>query len=431
MFLDVSKNRSFDVLVIGAGPAGMAATVTASGEGRKVGLVDDNPDLGGQIWRGERKKPSSAEARVVFEELQKSTFEALPGTRIVGLVRPGTLLAEASGSLVELSYQSLILATGARELFLPFPGWTLPNVMGAGGLQALAKSGLPIAGKSVVVAGSGPLLLAVAAHLKKKGAILRGIFEQAPLSKLVKFGLGLWTEPSKISQAIDLRWQIGAVRYRAGAWPVEAVGGEVLRSVKLTDGKKVWSVDCDYLACGFGLVPNLELPAILGCSIGPGGTIVDEWQQTTVENVYCAGEATGVGGLDLSLFEGKIAGHAAASGRPDKARFLLNYRDKARRFARALDESFALRDELRHLAKADTIVCRCEDVPAGALAGRTSWVDAKLQTRCGMGPCQGRICGAATSFLHGWERGSVRPPIFPVGVENLAEVYSNSASSPV
>jgi NADPH-dependent 2,4-dienoyl-CoA reductase/sulfur reductase-like enzyme len=419
MPLEPSGNRSFDVLIIGAGPAGLAAAVAASGEGRTVGLVDDNPQLGGQIWRADRSKRSS-EVAGFLDRFGSADVELLPGTRVVGLAKPGTLLAESAGRLIELSYHSLILSTGARELFLPFPGWTLPNVMGAGGLQALVKSGLPIQGKTVVVAGSGPLLLAVAAHLKKKGAILKGIFEQAPLSKLVGFGLGLWSEPSKISQAIDLRWQIGAVRYRAGCWPVEAIGDELLRAVKLTNGRKTWTVDCDYLACGFGLVPNLELPAILGCEIGKTGTIVDEWQQSTVPNVFCAGEATGIGGLDLAMLEGTIAGHAA-SGQSEPARLLRKSRDKAREFAQSLENSFALRDELRHLTRPDTIVCRCEDVPAGALEGRKSWVDAKLQTRCGMGPCQGRICGAATTFLHGWERGSIRPPIFPVGVENLAD----------
>jgi hypothetical protein len=145
-----------------------------------------------------------------------------------------------------------------------------------------------------------------------------------------------------------------------------------------------------------------------------------------VESIYCAGESTGVGGLDLSLVEGRIAGFAA-TGQFDRARGHFSARDKARKFARSLDESFALRDDLRHLTRPDTIVCRCEDVPAGALEGRSSWVDAKLQTRCGMGPCQGRICGAATAFLHGWERGSIRPPIFPTSVESLAEIYSDSA----
>ncbi len=170
----VGRSRGFDVLIIGAGPAGLAATVAASRHGLKVALVDDNPDLGGQIWRGERPKPSSPEAASMFRSLLEADFEALPRTRIVGTAGPGTLLAESQESMIELGYRSLILATGARELFLPFPGWTLPNVLGAGGLQALVKSGLPIEGKSVVVAGSGPLLLAVAALLKKKGAVIRG-----------------------------------------------------------------------------------------------------------------------------------------------------------------------------------------------------------------------------------------------------------------
>jgi NADPH-dependent 2,4-dienoyl-CoA reductase/sulfur reductase-like enzyme len=411
--------ESFDVLIIGAGPAGLAATVAASGEGRSIGLVDDNPDLGGQIWRGERPKPSSPEAASLFAKVRKAEFTALAGTRVVGLAGPKALLAESDGKLVELGYRSLILATGARELFLPFPGWTLPNVLGAGGLQALVKSGLPIQGKSVVVAGSGPLLLAVAALLKRKGAVVQGIFEQAPMARLARFGLGLWSEPGKLLQAIGLRQEIGGVRYRGGCWPVEAVGDDAIRSVKITDGRSTWSVECDYLACGFGLLPSLELPTLLGCEIRGGGTVVDEWQRSTVPDVYCAGEATGIGGLDLALLEGTVAGLVAVGGF-EQAKYVSRAREKAQKFADALERSFALRDELRHLARPDTIVCRCEDVTAGALQGRTSWVDAKLQTRCGMGPCQGRICGGAVSFLHGWDRGSVRPPIFPVGVSQFA-----------
>ena len=418
-----TRTRSFDVLIVGAGPAGLAATVAASGRGRSVALVDDNPDLGGQIWRGERPRPSTTSAASWFRKVREADFEALPGTRVVGPGGPDTLLAESGGRPVELGYRSLILATGARELFLPFPGWTLPNVLGAGGLQALVKSGLPIAGKSVVVAGSGPLLLAVAALLKKKEAVVRAVVEQAPTARLARFGLGLWSEPGKLMQAIGLRREIGGVRYRAGCWPVEAIGDDVLRSVRLTDGRSTWTVECDYLACGFGLVPNLELPTILGCEIRGGGTVVDAFQRTTVPEVYSAGESTGIGGLDLALLEGQVAGLAAV-GRRHEAIDLFKRRGNARPFAEALDRTFALRDELRHLARPDTIVCRCEDVPAGALAGRASWVDAKLQTRCGMGPCQGRICGAAASFLHGWERGSIRPPIFPVGVEDLADLSS-------
>ena len=416
----MSPESPFDVLIVGAGPAGLAATVAASGEGRSVGLVDDNPDLGGQIWRGERPRPASPEAASMFARLRQASFTTLPGTRVVAAAGPSALLAESGGSLVELGYRTLILATGARELFLPFPGWTLPGVVGAGGLQALVKAGLPIAGKSVVVAGSGPLLLAVAALLKTKGAEVRGVFEQAPLARLARFGLGLWSRPGKLAQAIGLRRAISRVPYRAGCWPVEAVGDGSIRSVRLTDGRSTRAVDCDYLACGFGLLPSLELPSILGCELRGGATVVDDFQRTTSPDVYSAGEVTGIGGLDLALVEGTIAGLSAV-GQQSEARKSFAARDRARRFAVALEHSFALRDELRHLARPDTIVCRCEDVPAAALQGRSSWVDAKLQARCGMGPCQGRICGPAASFLHGWDRGSTRPPIFPVAVANLAE----------
>ena len=416
----VASKITYDVVVIGAGPAGMASTVRASESGLRVALIDDNPDLGGQIWRGERQHPSSAEAKLWFRRIEAARFDRMTGARVVGLGGSNALIAERDGRLVELDYSTLILAAGARELFLPFPGWTLPGVLGVGGLQAMVKSGLPVRGKRVVVAGSGPLLLAVASALRKQGAIVPGLFEQAPPRVLARFGLGLWAEPGKVRQAIALKASLLGVPYRAGWWPVEASGDAQVRSVSLTDGRRTRVEDCDFLACGFGLVPNLELPALLGCSLQADSVEVDPWQRTSVPGVYSVGELTGIGGLGPALLEGQVAGYAA-SGRLDLAEKLIPRRDRSRRFAQALERAFAPRAELRRLARADTVVCRCEDVTAGALAARSSWVDAKLQTRCGMGPCQARICGAATSFLSGWERGSVRPPIFPVAVGNLAE----------
>jgi NADPH-dependent 2,4-dienoyl-CoA reductase/sulfur reductase-like enzyme len=317
-----------------------------------------------------------------------------------------------------LRYQRLVLATGARELFLPFPGWCLPGVMGAGGLQALVKSGLPVADKKVVVAGSGPLLLAVAGYLVKNGAEVRVIAEQAPRSRLRRFALGLWAQPGKLVQAAALRFRLRHVRYAAGTWPALADGEREVRAVTLTDGRRTWTEACDYLACGFGLVPNLELPALLGCDVRGGQVSVDVGQQTSLVNVFAAGEATGIGGLDLSLIEGQIAGHAAA-GQLDRAAALFGQRRRAQRFADALQRTFALRDELRHLARPETIVCRCEDVALAKVAQHGSWTEAKLQTRCGMGPCQGRICGPALEVLFGWQRESVRPPLFPTELANL------------
>ncbi len=415
----MAASDAFDILIVGAGPAGLAAAVTASRSGKRVGVIDDNLEAGGQIWRGEATKPSSREAIAWFERVKQVRFEMLCSTQIFGAPAEGMLLADRVGDAITLRYQHLILATGARELFLPFPGWTLPNVMGAGGLQAMVKGGLPITGKRVVVAGSGPLLLAVAAYLKKKGAKIELLAEQASASSITRFAANLWRTPSKIVQAIDLKYSLGGVRQQNGCWPVEALGKDRLEAVVMTDGMKRWSIECDYLACGFGLVPNVELALAFGCQTAHGFVTVDGSQLTTVPHVYASGELTGIGGLELSLVEGQIAGYAA-TGDIVAARELFPDRERALSFARRLAKAFELRPELRSLAHPDTIVCRCEDVPHKALAHRASWLDAKLQTRCGMGPCQGRICGAAAEVLYGWGRTSNRPPVLPVPLGHLS-----------
>nr|MBP6822904.1 NAD(P)/FAD-dependent oxidoreductase [Acidobacteriota bacterium] len=372
----------------------------------------------GQIWRGDQAQPSSPEASKWFERMKSVNVCFVHGARIFAQPEAGRLLAETADGNCDLRFEKLILATGARERFLPFPGWTLPGVTGAGGLQALAKSGFPVAGKRIVVAGSGPLLMAVAAYLKKRGAEVLLIAEQAGWSRLMRFGKALLGQPSKITQAISLKKQLGGVPYLPGCWPVAAKGEGKLESVTMRRGDKTWEVECDYLACGFYLTPNTELAAMLGCAIENGVVAVNESQQTLLSNVFCAGEATGIGGLELSLVEGQIAGLAAA-GREDEARRLFAERAKQRRFAEVLNGTFALREELRALPTAETFVCRCEDVSFERLQKQTSWREAKLQTRCGMGPCQGRICGVATEFLFGWGMESVRPPIFPARLENL------------
>jgi len=134
--------------------------------------------------------------------------------------------------------------------------------------------------------------------------------------------------------------------------------------------------------------------------------------------VYCAGEPTGIGGVELSVVEGQVAG-LAATGREDLAERLLGRRRTLRKFADALQGTFALRPELRRTALPETIVCRCEDVTYSRLKPHSSWRSAKLQSRCGMGPCQGRVCGPATEFLFGWSRDSIRPPVFPARIDSL------------
>jgi len=411
-----TTEKQFDVLVVGGGPAGLAAASSAAEHGVRVGLVDDNPAPGGQIWRQGIRANSEAESWV--RKLQSAGVEILCGTRVFDHVAPNLLRAEMHDELLEVQYRKLVLATGARERFLPFPGWTLPNVMGAGGLQALVKSGYSIAGKKVLVAGTGPLLLAVASYLSAHDAEIAMICEQASMWSLTKFGFSLLKRRDKIAQARLLRKDLTGVPFATSSWPVSAEGDGALKAVLISRGGKVEKIACDFLACGFHLAPNTELAALLGCRLRQGLVEVDQVQQTSLPGVFCAGEPTGIGGVELSVVEGQIAGHAAA-GQGDLARRFFPIRQRLRKFAGALDRTFALRPELRELAAAETIICRCEDVTYSRLKVQTSWRAAKLQTRCGMGPCQGRVCGPQTEFLFGWSQDSIRPPIFPARVESL------------
>jgi D-hydroxyproline dehydrogenase subunit alpha len=424
---------SFDVIVAGAGPGGIAAASVAAEAGLRVCLLDDNPLPGGQIWRGfrstsARKYPHGDTYLEWAQRLKRTSCEVWSGWQATDRPDSSILRVERDGEVRDLGFRKLILATGARERFLPFPGWTLPGVMGAGGLQALVKSGLDVRGKRVVIAGTGPLLLAVAAGLAHSGARVEGIYEQARLSQLFKFGLKLTRHPEKLVEGARYRRKTLGAPYCTSRWVSRAEGGGRIESVTVTDGRKEWTHGCDLLACGFHLVPNLELSRLLGCRITNGFVGVDSLQQSSVEGICCVGELTGIGGLEKALVEGEIAGWAAA-GRRDRANPLSTRVHRLRKFADQMERAFALRDELRALPRTETLVCRCEDVTHGALKECGSWREAKLQARCGMGACQGRVCGAATEFLYGWQAASVRPPVFPAAVSTVAE--SSDAQVPI
>jgi NADPH-dependent 2,4-dienoyl-CoA reductase/sulfur reductase-like enzyme len=313
----------------------------------------------------------------------------------------------------------IILATGARERFLPFPGWTLPNVMGIGGAQALLKAGASFRGKRVVIAGSGPLMLPVAASMAAAGARLLLVAEQAAAKSVAGFTASLWRSPARLAQAALLRARFLRTPYVLGTWVTSATGDTTVRTIRVTDGARERVIDCDVACVGFGLVPNSELARLLGCSVEARCVRVDDRQETTVPGVFCAGEPTGIGGVERSLVEGEIAGLAAAGQRvPDSLRAR---RAALHRYADGLAEAFALRDELRQLAAADTVVCRCEDVRMRDLNASWTSRQAKLYTRAGMGACQGRICGTALECVMRWQPDSVRPPIQPANVGTLLD----------
>lgn len=417
-------SASFDVVVVGAGPGGIAAAAVAAESGMRVCLLDANAAIGGQIWRGlsAETRPHGPHARrfaIWAARLAASGCAVRHGVEVIDAPASDLLRIESEDGGAEVAFHRLILATGARERFLPFPGWTLPGIAGVGGLQALVRSGFEIAGKRVVVAGTGPLLLAAAAALKRAGAIIEVIAEQASLAELAQFSLATLYHPSKLLEGAGYRRQTLSTSYRAGWWVVRAAGNQHVETVTLTNGRDERTLACDWLACAYHLVPNLELPRLLGCTIRAGYVVVDAMQQSSVPGLWCVGELTGIGGMEKAIVEGQIAGYAAAS-LSARTRGFAGERRKWVKFAARLDRAFAPRPDLRALPGAETIVCRCEDVTHRELAPCRNWREAKLHTRCGMGPCQGRICGAAAEFLYGWDAAAVRPPIFPVRISTLA-----------
>lgn len=423
-------NLATEIAVIGAGPAGLAAAACAAECGKRVLLVDDNPLPGGQIWRAQRSEPH-AEASGWQRRARAAGVEWLPARQAIA-AEFGRLWLEGAEGDDCIRWEQLIIATGARELLLPFAGWTLPNCYGAGGLQALVKAGLEVRQRRIVVAGSGPLLPAVAAYLREHGAQVLLVAEQASAGQLAMAAAELLRFPARRRQAWRLRAQLRGIPYLTGCWVEKAEGQGLLQCVWLRRGDRQWKVECDYLACGYGLVANTELGELLGCERSSGQELrVDRWQRSSVEGIWCAGEAAGIAGIEAALLAGQIAGYAAA-GRRDLAEPRLAGRDRERRGAQRLLRRFALRPELKQLAPDDTWLCRCEDVRIGEAKQFASWRSAKLQTRCGMGACQGRICGAAGRFLFGWQPESARPPLRPTRVATLATMlnYGDSPKCP-
>jgi thioredoxin reductase len=418
-----ARSDRADVVVVGGGPAGIAAGTRAAESGARVVLVDEGLGPGGQIWRPNAHGRVPRAATRWTERLRASGATTYALTAVVDAQQTSNgfvVRAEAGGEPLVIEARAIVLATGARERFLPFPGWTLPNVFGIGGAQAFLKSGASFSGQRVVIAGTGPLLLPVAASLAASGARVELVAEQAGLGSVARFASGLWRSPARLAQAVAYRSAFLRTRYMTGTWADSAQGDAAVRSVTLTNGVRRWTLDCDVLCTAFGLVPNTEIAVLLGCELQDGEVVVDAQQATSVPGVFCAGEPTGIGGVDLALLEGELAGLAAAE-RPADA-WLPRRRRRLVRDALALDAAFALRPELATLAADDTIVCRCEDVRSADVDRGWTPRQAKLYTRIGMGPCQGRICGAAMECIARWPRDTKRPPSQPARASTLTVV---------
>jgi NADPH-dependent 2,4-dienoyl-CoA reductase/sulfur reductase-like enzyme len=413
------------LIVVGAGPAGLAAATTAAAAGVDVLLLDAAPAAGGQVWRPRRGVAVAPVARALAQ-LARAGGRVLAGTHVVMALPDRVLLVETPDGACRLHWDRLVLATGARERLLPFPGWTLPGVFGAGGLQALVKGGWPIGGRRVLVAGTGPLLLAAAATLRREGAQVVGLVEEAGPAALARFAGALLRRPGKGLQALRLGAALVGVPMLAGHRVVAAEGDGRLQRVVVEGRGRSRAIACDALAAGWGLVPRTELGQALGCVLAPrfgaDAIAVDAAQRTSVAGVFGVGECTGVAGALSAQWQGQVAGQVAATELQSTAATIgrpVRRLAREQAFAAAVAATFPMPARWGSRLRDDTLVCRCEDVPWSAVREHADLRSAKLATRCGMGHCQGRLCHDTLAALMHWPRLPVRPPLAPAPLAAL------------
>lgn len=463
---------STDIAVVGAGPAGLAAALAAAGTGAAVTLVESAPHPGGAYyarpWAALPRSPEQREGQRLVEQLAATSARLLTGTLVWGAFPApegaGWLLAlQGPAAPAHLHARAVILATGAYDRPLAFPGWTLPGVLTAGAVQLLLKQQGVLPGKRYLLSGCGPLQLTVAAALLQAGAELVAVLEATrPHPRLLARLPALYGQGARLREGWGYLTALRRARvpYRLGWTVVAAQGaGEVAAAVIArldAAGRPLpatrQTVAVDTLVLGYGLLPNDGLARLLGCrtEFDPLTGRYRLWRdgtgQTSLPGVYAIGDGVSIGGAALARLEGRLVGLAAAAavGRvppevvPVEQRRLRPQLARERRFARLLAESFAPPPGLETLATDATPLCRCETVTLGEVRaavahGVRTLTELKGWTRAGMGNCQGRICGellaralvvaahdptvtpATVGPLH------VRPPLHPLTVAQLAQ----------
>jgi NADPH-dependent 2,4-dienoyl-CoA reductase/sulfur reductase-like enzyme len=468
------------VVVVGAGPAGLAAARAAAEAGARVTLLDSADGLGGQYWRHlPDARPAGREHLLhhrwtTFGELRDAlaahpAVTVVPSAQVWSLERPdaglrlNVLVGEPDGVGREvLAYEpdALVLATGAHDRTLPFPGWQLPGVYSAGAAQALAKGERVAVGRRVVVAGAGPFLLPVAASLLQTGAAVVGVHEAGRVGTLAR---GWLSRPWELAGAVGKAGELaGYVRdlarhrvpWRSGEAVVAAHGDGQVEAVTVARLDARWApvagterlVEADAVAVSHGFTPRLELAIAAGCALSPGRfVVVDDAQATSVAGVWAAGEITGIGGADAALAEGTVAGTAAAGGDTGTGAVRLagRARTRASGFAARIEAAHGVRPGWVGWLRDDTVVCRCEETTYGRirevaeLTGSRETRSVKLTSRAGLGPCQARMCGRTLQELlddpaaAGGAAPTVdrRPLVVPVRLGDLAALPAEAQPS--
>ena len=454
----------FDVAIVGAGPAGLAAAGAAAATGARVVVVDSSEQPGGQFWRHRSEAAGVVdsgelhhgwrdylELRRAFDEgVARGSIRYLPATSVwmaqhdsgkelnLFTLRLAPAHGGGSSEVPTVRAARLVLATGGYDRQLPVPGWQLPGVMAAGGIQAFGKQNGMLPGKRFVIAGTGPFLLSVAAGIVHQGGSVAAVLESSNLMGWLPRAHRAAGVPAKAFEGAE--YTAAMLRHRIAYRPrtviTEILGEDHVTGVRTAkvrgDGSLVAGSErqidgIDTVGLGWGFTPQMELPVQLGVGTrqdvdGSLIAIVDEDQRSTLSGLFIAGELTGVGGAALAVIEGRVAGrvaaleaigatHAAftalasAANGPTRAESRAIARQRS--FANAMHLAHPVPQCWQHLLRDDTIVCRCEEVPASAiLESRETMAGDDLRTqkgqnRAGMGWCQGRVCGFAVSCLSG------------------------------
>lgn len=473
-----AARRQFDLIVLGAGPAGISAALSGSRHGLRTLIIDESPGPGGQVYRAVPVEFRVNAPDRLGEDFQRGEAlrRALSGSAVetrldhrVWNVAPG-FIVQAAGpqGMFEARARALVAATGAAERIYPFPGWTLPGVIGLAGATVLLKSQLLLPGRRTLVCGVGPLLYAVAAGILKAGGEVAAVVDAASLGEWVSCLPRMSSRPDLAARGAGWLWQLRKagvpVLYRTKI--VEARGADSVTEAVVAPidvlgrrqgGANARSFPVDSVAVGHGLVPATEVSRLLGTTqvfrADRGGWTAghDADGRTSFANFYVAGDGAGIAGAAAAEESGSRAGLAAARdlGRLDARQHAtlvaeMGHRHRrAERFGSAMAGMMKPRPGLADTASADVVVCRCEDVTRATLdtaiaAGARTLNELKSWTRCGMGPCQGRFCsetaaeliGAATGDRVGAGQLTARFPLRPVAAGQLAQGFDYEREVP-
>lgn len=423
------RARSPRIAIVGAGPAGIRAAETLVNAGLRPILIDEAPLPGGQIYRQPPAKLQRPAKDLYGFEAQKAqalhrSFERFRGTidyhpdTLVWGARDDRLLLSNNAGSAEIAFDRVILATGAMDRIAPVPGWTQPGVYSLGGAQIVLKHQACLIGKRPIFVGTGPLLYLIAWQYLKAGARPAAVIETGSFANQVKALPSLASQPGTLLKGLFFTAALKArgvcVIYSALPEKVEAKGENlVLTYVRNGRSRRV---DGDAIALGAGLKPETQLAEILGCAFdfhSPTRSYLprrDAMGRSSVSHVYVAGDTGGIRGADAAEAGGELAALAVLEDlrypiADARRQHLLTRMQRAERFRSGLEAAFAYPAQAIAGLSDQTILCRCENVTVGEVrAAIPSWnitdmSRLKAITRCGMGRCQGRVCGSAAMEL--------------------------------